>query len=60
MKIAAYTATRNLYADMIPAVNSLLQHSDVDKVYFLIEDDVFPYDLPEKIEVIKTDLHIWC
>ncbi len=53
MKIAAYTASRNLYADMIPAVNSLLQHSDVDKVYFLIEDDVFPYYLSEKIEVIN-------
>ena len=53
MKVAAYTASRNLYKDMIPAVNSLLAHSDVDVVYFLIEDDEFPYPLSEKVECIN-------
>ena len=52
-KIAVYTGTRNLYPDMIPAVNSLLIHSDVDKVYFLIEDDQFPYELPPEVECIN-------
>lgn len=52
-KIAVYTGTRNLYSDMIPAVNSLLIHSDVDKVYFLIEDDKFPYELPPEVECIN-------
>ena len=52
-KIAVYTGTRNLYPDMIPAVNSLLIHSDVDKVYFLIEDDKFPYELPPEVECIN-------
>lgn len=50
MKTAMYAATRNLYPDMIPAVKSLLINSDVDKVYFLIEDDKFPYPLPDIIE----------
>lgn len=53
MKVAVYTGTRNLYADMIPAVNSLLIHSDVDKIYLLIEDDIFPYPLPKEVECIN-------
>ena len=54
MKAAVYCATRNLYADMIPAVKSLLHNSDVDKVYFLIEDDKFPYPIPDVIETINV------
>ena len=50
MKVAVYTGTRNIYKDMIPAAKSLLIHSDVDKIYFLIEDDKFPYELPPEIE----------
>lgn len=49
MKAAAYTGTKNLYESMIPAMKSLIMHSDVDKVYLLIEDDEFPYDIPEDI-----------
>jgi len=54
MKAACYCGTRNIYADMIPAVNSLLANSDVDKVYLLIEDDEFPYPLPDKVETINV------
>lgn len=43
-KYAVYTGTRNLYERMVPAVKSLLMHSDVDKVYLLIEDDTLMYD----------------
>jgi hypothetical protein len=46
MKVAVYAGTRNIYKDMLPSVKSLLIHSDVDKIYFLIEDDIFPYELP--------------
>jgi len=53
MKVAAYSGTRNVYYRMIPAVKSLLKNSDVDKVYLLIEDDIFPYDLPDKIVPIN-------
>ena len=49
-KIAVYTGTRNLYPHMVPAVKSLIMRSDVDKVYLLIEDDEFPYELPELVE----------
>jgi len=50
MKAACYCATRNIYGDLAPSVNSLLANSDVDKVYLLIEDDTFPYKLPQKVE----------
>lgn len=48
-KYAVYTGTRNLYHDMEVASKSLIANSNVDKVYFLIEDDVFPSKLPENI-----------
>ena len=54
MKAAVYCGTRNLYEDMIPAVKSLLCNSDVDRIYLLIEDDVFPYELPDCVTCINV------
>lgn len=54
MKVAAYTGTSNLYPMMYTAVKSLLMHSDVDKVYLLIEDDEFPYELPDIVRTINV------
>jgi hypothetical protein len=54
MKVAAYSGTRNVYYRMIPAVKSLLKNSNIDLVYLLIEDDIFPYDLPEKVKCINV------
>lgn len=45
-----YAGTRNLYEMMHTAVTSLLANNDVDKVYLLIEDDDFPYPMPENVE----------
>lgn len=53
MKAACYFGSRNLYADMVSAVKSLLIHSDVEKVFLLIEDDEFPYALPDAVETIN-------
>lgn len=53
MKAAIYTGTRNLYKHMIPAIKSLLVNSDVEKIYVGIEDDVFPYELPDLCEVMN-------
>lgn len=53
MKIAVYTGTRNIYQNMLPSIKSLLIHSDVDKIYLLIEDDIFPYELPPEVECIN-------
>ena len=53
-KVAVYCGTKNLYNDMFIAANSLMVHSSVDKIYFLIEDDKFPYLLPNIIECINV------
>lgn len=51
-KIAVYTGTKNIYEDMLTSSKSLIANSDVNIVYFLIEDDIFPYDIPK--DIIKT------
>ena len=53
MRAAAYSGTRNIYKQMLTSAKSLLMHSNVEKIYFLIEDDEFPYELPEEIECIN-------
>ena len=59
MKAAVYGGTRNLYEDMVTAAKSLLIHSDVEKIYFLTEDDVFPYRIPNCIEPINVRGQKW-
>ena len=51
MKAAVYTGSRNLYPYMVPAIKSLLIHSDVDKIYLYIQDDQFPEYLPPNIQI---------
>lgn len=51
LKTAVYLGTRNLYPDMVTAVKSLLKNSPVEQVWFLIEDDKFPYPLPPEVRV---------
>ena len=53
-KIAVYHATRNKYHDMYAAMKSLILNSNVEKVYLLIEDDEFPYEVPDKVECINA------
>lgn len=53
-KIVVYSGTRNVYQNMVTAMKSLLCHTPVDKVYFLIEDDVFPFMLPSCVECINV------
>lgn len=54
MKAAVYCGTRNLYEDMVTAAKSLLINSDAERVYFLIEDDEFPYEIPDCIRTINV------
>ena len=53
-RLAVYTGTRNVYENMLVSAKSLIANSNVDKIYFLIEDDVFPYDLPDMIQTINV------
>lgn len=61
MKTVLYSATRNLYQDMVVSMKSLLYHTKVDRVYCFIEDDEFPYKLPDFVKTInitkQTFLH---
>ena len=54
MKAAVYSGTRNLYPDMVTAAKTLVKHSSVEKIYFLIEDDKFPEKLPDMIETVNV------
>ena len=38
---------------MLISAKSLIEHSNVEKIYFLIEDDIFPEVLPSEIECIN-------
>ena len=53
-RAAVYAGTKNYYKFMIPAVKSLLMNSNVDKVYLLIEDKEFPYELPDCVQCIDV------
>ena len=58
-KAVVYAGTRNLYPDMVTAVKSLLIHTPVDRVFLLIEDDEFPYEVGSRVEcinVVKQDI----
>ena len=52
--VAVYAGTRNVYADMVTSAKSLVAHNHVDRVYFLIEDDVFPEPLPPYVHTINV------
>lgn len=54
MNTAVYCGTKNLYKNMLIAAKSLLIHSNVDEIYFLIEDDEFPYELPPEVKTINV------
>lgn len=51
-KTVVYLGNANVYGMMKLSAKSLLYHSDVDKIYFLIDDDKFPCSLPDKIQCI--------
>ena len=48
-----YAATRNAYQDMMVSLKSLLHHTQVDNVFLFVEDDVFPYQIPDFVKPIN-------
>ena len=53
MKAAVYFGSRDIYYDMVSAYKSLLVNSDVDKIYLLIEDDEFPFELHPAVQTVN-------
>jgi len=58
-KIIVYCGTRNIYNTMAVAAKSALCHNNIDKIYFFIEDDVFPEYLPSFVECINVSDQKW-
>lgn len=54
MKCAAYCMTRNLYPKVVPSLNSLLKHSNVDRVYLLTEDDDIGFEIPSRVRIVNV------
>lgn len=54
MKAAVYCGTRAVYDDMVTACKSLLVNAPADRVFFLIEDPVFPAPLPPAVTCIDV------
>lgn len=54
MREAIYSGSRNLYPHMVNAAKSLIANSAVERVWFLIEDEEFPYEVPEMIRTIDV------
>lgn len=53
-RVVVYAGTRNVYRAMATAAKSLILNSPVDRVYFLIEDDTFPDELPDVIKCVNV------
>ena len=58
-RIVVYSGNRDVYKDMYTAVKSLLMYNKIDRVYFLIEDDEFPYDLPDVVEAMNVSDQVY-
>ena len=54
MKHAVYAGTRNLYEPMVWSAKSLYANSGVDRIHFLIEDDEFPYEMPDFCDFLNV------
>ena len=58
-RVVVYAGTRNIYKNMVTAAKSLLSHTRVDRVWFLIEDDEFPEKLPDVIRTLNVSWQTW-
>ena len=59
MRTVVYAGTRTVYSSMVTAAKSLLSHTQVDRVWFLIEDDDFPEQLPDVIRCMNVIGQTW-
>lgn len=53
MNIAVYAGSRELYPYMLGSIKSMFANGNVDKVYMIIEDDNFPEEICDGIEIIN-------
>jgi lipopolysaccharide biosynthesis glycosyltransferase len=53
-KVAVYSGTRNVYPQMYTSLKSLLINNQMDRVYLMIEDDEFPFDIPVCVHPVNV------
>lgn len=53
-KVVVYCGTANLYPFIYCSMKSLLEYNSPDRIYFLIEDDQFPYPIPDQVRCINA------
>lgn len=58
-KIVCYFMTRNIYANILPSLKSLLKNGNIDRVYLMIEDDDIGFDLPDKVITMNVGDQSW-
>lgn len=58
-RVAVYAGTRNIYHNLATAAKSLLRTTRMDQVYFLIEDEAFPEELPPVIRCLNMRGQKW-
>lgn len=54
-----YAATRNLYPYLRTTIRSLFEYNDPETVYLMIEDDAFPYALPDVCKAVNVSGQTW-
>lgn len=59
MKNVLYAVTRNLYQDAYVSMKSLVHHTKVDNVFMFVEDDYFPFELPDLVKTINVSDQKW-
>lgn len=52
-RYACYSLKRNYYGYLKVSLASLLHHTELEKVFLLIEDDELPYHVPSNCEIIN-------
>ena len=58
-RVAVYAGTQRVYEMMTLSAKSLLAHTRMDAVWFLTEDDAFPYELPDVIHTKNVSGQKW-
>lgn len=53
-KVAVYAGTRNIYDQMYVCLKSLLLNNPMDRVYLLIEDDSYPFPIPDNVFTVNV------
>jgi len=53
-KVIVYCGTENLYPFMYLSMKSVLEYNTINRIYFLIEHDQFPYPIPDNVICINA------